>query len=74
MTHPRTGVAEELTFSDAVLASSLRFLAYSPVSQMMIPYLIHEAATTGSPDLLILLMIAAIVVGPVYGTLVYYNA
>jgi len=50
VTHPRTGVAEELTFSDAVLASSLRFLAYSPVSQMMIPYLIHEAATTGSPE------------------------
>ena len=50
VTHPRTGVAEELEFSDAVLASSLRFLAYSPVSQMMIPYLIHEAATTGSPE------------------------
>jgi len=50
LTHPRTGVAEELEFSDAVLASSLRFLAYSPVSQMMIPYLIHEAATTGSPE------------------------
>ena len=50
VTHPRTGVAEELAFSDAVLASSLRFLAYSPVSQMMIPYLIHEAATTGSPE------------------------
>ena len=50
VTHPRTGVAEELEFSAAVLASSLRFLAYSPVSQMMIPYLIHEAATTGSPE------------------------
>ncbi|MEX0914305.1 MAG: alpha/beta hydrolase, partial [Wenzhouxiangellaceae bacterium] len=50
VTHPRTGVAEELEFSEAVLASSLRFLAYSPVSQMMIPYLIHEAATTGSPE------------------------
>mgnify|MGYP005852657631 CR=1 FL=1 len=50
VTHPRTGVAEELEFSDAVLATSLRFLAYSPVSQMMIPYLIHEAATTGSPE------------------------
>lgn len=50
VTHPRTGVAEELEFSAAVLASSLRFLAYSPVSQMMIPYLIHEAAATGSPE------------------------
>ena len=50
VTHPRTGVAEELEFSAAVLATSLRFLAYSPVSQMMIPYLIHEAATTGSPE------------------------
>lgn len=50
VTHPRTGVAETLEFSDAVLASSLRFLAYSAVSQMMIPYLIHEAAATGSPE------------------------
>jgi len=50
VTHPRTGVAEELQFTDGVLAGSLRFLAYSPVSQMMIPYLIHEAATTGSPE------------------------
>jgi len=50
VTHPRTGVAEEITFDDAMLASSLRFLAYSPVSQMAIPYLIHEAASTGSPE------------------------
>lgn len=50
VTHPRTGVAQELEFSQPVLASSLRFLAYSPVTQMMIPYLIHEAATTGSPE------------------------
>jgi pimeloyl-ACP methyl ester carboxylesterase len=50
VTDPRTGVAQELEFSQPVLASSLRFLAYSPVTQMMIPYLIHEAATTGSPE------------------------
>jgi pimeloyl-ACP methyl ester carboxylesterase len=50
VTHPRTGVAEEMEFSQPVLASSLRFLAYSPVTQMMIPYLIHEAAATGSPE------------------------
>ncbi|MDT8450767.1 MAG: alpha/beta fold hydrolase [Wenzhouxiangellaceae bacterium] len=50
VTHPRTGIAEEIEFTDAVLASSLRFLAYSPTTQMMIPYLIHEAATTGSPE------------------------
>jgi len=49
-THPRTGVAEEIEFDDAVLAASLRFLAYSPESRMIIPYLIHEAATTGSPE------------------------
>lgn len=50
VTHPRTGVAESIDFSDQTLAGSLRFLAYAPESQMMIPYLIHEAATTGSPE------------------------
>ncbi len=50
VTHPRTGVAEPMEFSDETLAGSLRFLAYAPESQMMIPYLIHEAATTGSPE------------------------
>lgn len=50
VTHPRTGQAEDIEFTDAVLAGSLRFLAYSPVSQMMIPYLVHEAATTGNPE------------------------
>ncbi|MBY6205071.1 alpha/beta hydrolase [Halomonas denitrificans] len=50
VTHPRTGVAESIDFSDETLAGSLRFLAYAPESQMMIPYLIHEAATTGSPE------------------------
>lgn len=50
VTHPRTGIAETLDFTDEMLAGSLRFLAYSPEAQMMIPYLVHEAATTGSPD------------------------
>lgn len=50
VTHPRTGIAEPITFSDEVLAGSLRFLAYSPEAQMMIPYLVHEAATTGRPE------------------------
>ena len=50
LTHPRTGVAEEVLFTDQMLAGALRFLAYSPVSQMMIPYLVHEAAVTGQPE------------------------
>ena len=50
LTHPRTGVAEELLFTDDMLANSLRFLAYSPMAQMMIPYLVHEASTTGRPE------------------------
>jgi len=50
VTHPRTGIAREVAFSQSTLASSLRFLAYSPVTQMMIPYLIHEAAATGSAE------------------------
>lgn len=50
VTHPRTGRAMELEFSTDILASALRFLAYSPETQMMIPYLVHEAATTGSPE------------------------
>ncbi len=50
VTHPRTGQGFEMNFSRDVLASALRFLAYSPESQMMIPYLVHEAATTGSPE------------------------
>ena len=50
LTHPRTGVAEELLFTDEMLASALRFLAYSPRAQMMIPYLVHEASTTGRPE------------------------
>jgi len=50
VTDPRTGVAEEVDFSDETLAGSLRFLAYSAETQMMIPYLIHEAVTTGNPE------------------------
>lgn len=50
VTHPRTGQGFEMNFSSDVLASALRFLAYSPESQMMIPYLVHEAAATGSPE------------------------
>ncbi len=49
VTHPREGTAVELRFTRAMLASALRFLAYSPQSQAMIPYLVHEAATTGDP-------------------------
>lgn len=50
VTHPRTGQAIDLTFSREVLGSALRFLAYGAESQMMIPYLVHEAAATGSPE------------------------
>lgn len=50
VTHPRTGEGVEMTFTRDVLASALRFLAYNPETQMMIPYLVHEAARTGSPE------------------------
>jgi pimeloyl-ACP methyl ester carboxylesterase len=50
VTHPRTGQGMDIHFSRDVLASALRFLAYSPQSQMMIPYLVHEAHTTGNPS------------------------
>lgn len=50
VTHPRLGRSVELTFSRAVLATALRFLAYDPSTQMLLPYLIHEAATTGNPQ------------------------
>jgi pimeloyl-ACP methyl ester carboxylesterase len=50
VTHPRTGQGFEMNFTRDVLASALRFLAYSPESQMMIPYLVHEAAETGNPE------------------------
>ena len=50
VTHPRSGQGFEMNFTRDVLATALRFLAYSPESQMMIPYLVHEAAATGSPE------------------------
>ncbi len=50
VTHPRTGQGIDLPFNREVLASALRFLAYNPETQMMIPYLVHEAASTGSPE------------------------
>ncbi len=50
VTHPRTGQGVELVFTRDVLASALRFLAYSPETQMMVPYLVHEAARTGNPE------------------------
>jgi pimeloyl-ACP methyl ester carboxylesterase len=50
ITHPRTGQGMDLRFSRDVLAAALRFLAYSPESQMLIPYLVHEAAVTGSAE------------------------
>lgn len=49
VTHPRTGSAVDLRFTRTTLGTALRFLSYGPQSQMMIPYLIHEAATTGNP-------------------------
>ncbi|MGY6553908.1 MAG: alpha/beta fold hydrolase [Wenzhouxiangella sp.] len=49
VTHPRKGSAVDLRFSRSTLGTALRFLAYAPQSQMMIPYLIHEAANTGNP-------------------------
>lgn len=49
VTHPRRGQAIDLRFTRATLAAALRFLAYSPQTQMMIPYLVHEAATTDDP-------------------------
>ncbi len=50
VTHPRSGVGTEIEFSRDVLASALRFLAYNPQTQALIPYLVHEAAATGDPS------------------------
>jgi pimeloyl-ACP methyl ester carboxylesterase len=47
---PRSGDKLDLDFDLDLLASGLRFLAYSPQTQMMIPKLIHEAATSGDPS------------------------
>mgnify|MGYP001816404715 CR=1 FL=1 len=41
--HPTTGQPLSFTFDRDVLASSLRFLAYSSDTQAMLPLLIHEA-------------------------------
>ncbi|MDT8439315.1 MAG: alpha/beta hydrolase [Wenzhouxiangellaceae bacterium] len=49
VTHPTTGEPEPLEFNRDVLATSLRFLAYSPEAQMMIPLLVHEADATDDP-------------------------
>ncbi len=43
--HPLTGEPFELDFDRDVLASAIRFLAYSSETQAMLPLLIHEAAT-----------------------------
>ena len=45
--HPTTGEPVSLTFNREVMASSLRFLTYSPETQAMLPMLIHEAAVEG---------------------------
>ena len=47
LAHPSTGEPMTLTFDRDALAGSLRFLAYSPASQAMLPLLIYEAATNG---------------------------
>jgi pimeloyl-ACP methyl ester carboxylesterase len=41
--HPTTGEPVSLTFDREVLSSSLRFLAYSPDTQAMLPLLVFEA-------------------------------
>jgi len=43
LAHPSTGKPVTLTYDREVLASSLRFLAYSADTQAMLPLLIHEA-------------------------------
>lgn len=50
ISHPRTGEGTPIEFNDQTLGAALRFLAYSPQTQMIIPYLVHEAATTGQPE------------------------
>jgi pimeloyl-ACP methyl ester carboxylesterase len=50
ISHPRTGEGLPIEFNHQTLGVALRFLAYTPQTQMIIPYLVHEAATTGSPD------------------------
>lgn len=50
ISHPRTGEGTPIEFNDQTLGGALRFLAYSPQTQMIIPYLVHEAHATGQPD------------------------
>jgi pimeloyl-ACP methyl ester carboxylesterase len=50
ISHPRTGEGTPIEFNDQTLGGALRFLAYSPQTRMIIPYLVHEAASTGQPD------------------------
>jgi pimeloyl-ACP methyl ester carboxylesterase len=59
VTHPSTGQPYELTFDREVLASSLRFLAYTSDTQAMLPLLIHEAATENYFDRLASQMLIA---------------
>jgi len=59
VTHPSTGKPLAMTFDREVLGSSLRFLAYSPESQAMLPLLIDEAATTGNMERLASQMLIA---------------
>ena len=47
---PRTGEPLSVPFSRSLLAAALRFLAYSPTTQMILPKLIHEAAASGDPS------------------------
>lgn len=50
VTHPRSGQPQEIDFNADVLAAALRFLAYSPGSQAIIPQLVHEAVQSGDPS------------------------
>jgi pimeloyl-ACP methyl ester carboxylesterase len=47
ITHPTTGLAEELRLSADTLAVAIRFLSYSSESQAVLPLLVHEALTSG---------------------------
>lgn len=47
---PRSGESISVPFTRSVLAGALRFLAYSPSTQMLLPLLVHEAAHSGDPS------------------------
>jgi len=57
--HPTTGQPLSFTFDRDVLASSLRFLAYSSDTQAMLPLLIHEAEQDNNLDRLASQMLIA---------------